>query len=129
VSSIDRNTAKLIGAACEEALREVAEKYGLTVTVRGGSYDPNVGTFTPKIVFAEADAAKNEFDMYAHLYMLNADDFGKEFVSRGHTYRVSGIKTRATKMPILATEVGTDKVYKFASEIVVKALHPETAVA
>jgi hypothetical protein len=32
-------------------------------------------------------------------------------------------------MPILATEVSTDKVYKFASEIVVKALHPEGSVA
>jgi hypothetical protein len=129
VSSIDRSTAKQIGAACEEALLEVAEKFGLTVTVRGGSYDQTVGTFTPKIIFAEADAAKNEFVQYASMFLLDADDFGKEFVCGGITFRVCGIKTRATKMPILATKVGTDKVYKFASEVVRKALHSEGSVA
>jgi hypothetical protein len=132
MSGIDRNTAEQIGAACKEALAEVAEKFGLTVTLRGGSFDPSVGTFSPKIVFAVADAAKNEFAEYAAMFLLEPEDFGREFTefpTGGRTFKICGIKPRATKRPILATEVVSGKRYAFPSEFVAKQLHPEGAVA
>jgi hypothetical protein len=122
MSGIDRNTAEQIGAACKEALAEVAEKFGLTVTLRGGSFDPSVGTFSPKIVFAE----------YAAMFLLEPEDFGREFTefpTGGRTFKICGIKPRATKRPILATEVVSGKRYAFPSEFVAKQLHPEGAVA
>ncbi len=120
MSSINKSTARDIGIAVEEALAEVAEKYGLTVEVRGGSYDST--SFRPKVEFKTAGAAEDEFRTYATMYGLEPDDFGKEFTSKGRKFRISGLATRSRTYPILATDIASSKTYKFTAEGAMNAL-------
>ncbi len=120
MSSINKSVAKEIGAAVEEALAEVAEKFGLKVEVRGGSFDAN--SFRPKVEFQTAGAAEDEFRTYAAMYGLDPDDFGRKFVSKGRTFRVSGLATRSRTYPILATDIASSKTYKFTAEGAMNAL-------
>ncbi len=110
-TSINKTVAREVGAAVEEALKEVAEKFGLSVEVRGGSYDAN--SFRPKVEFLTKNAAEDEFRTYADMYGLDPDWFGAEFKAGGKTFKISGISTRSPKRPIICTEVGTDRRYKF----------------
>ncbi len=118
--SINKTLAKEIGAAVEEALTEVAEKYGLTVQVRGGTFDAT--SFKPKVEFSTANAAEDEFRTYAEIYGLEGDDFGRVFTTGGKTFAISGLAPRNRTRPILATEVGTDRTYKFTVDGIKKAL-------
>ncbi len=120
MSSINKTVARDVGAAVEEALAEVAEKFGLTVEVRGGSYDAT--SFRPKVEFKTAGAAEDEFRTYAQMFGLDPDDFGRDFVSKGRHFRISGLATRSHTYPILATEIASGKVYKFTSEGIARVL-------
>jgi hypothetical protein len=118
ITTIDRATAKQLGAEVEAALREIAERHGLELVPKGGKFDPSVGTFKPNFEFKTSDSGANEFALYADMFGLDADDFGKEFTTHGKTFRISGIAPRSHVRPILATEVATGKGFKFTAESV-----------
>ncbi len=120
VTSINKATAKEIGAAVESALASVAEQFGLEVSVRGGTFD--AGSFKPKVEFTTANAAEEDFVTYASLYGLDACHWGAEFTSKGKRFRISGLAHRSRTYPILATEIATGKQYKFTSEGIARAL-------
>ncbi len=118
--SINKAKAQALGSAVEKALAAVAEEFGLTVEVRGGKYSAN--SYAPRVEFATAGASEDDFRTYAHMYGLEPDDFGKEFVSRGRTFKVSGLAHRSRTYPILATEMSDGKTYKFTPDGIQKAL-------
>lgn len=108
---IDKQLAKQIGQEVEQALQEVAARHGLTVEIKGGTYD--AGLYKPRVEFKTADADATEFRRYAAAFDLDPDDFGAEFVCKGKTYRISGVAPRSSVRPILATEVSTGRVFTF----------------
>lgn len=120
--TLDKTTASQIGADVEAALQAVAEKHGLTLSYRGGTYDPTAGTYKPRIQFTTSDGAENEFRQYATLYGLEADDFGREFKAGSRRFRISGLAPRSRTRPILAEEIGTGKTYKFTADGAAQAL-------
>jgi hypothetical protein len=117
---IDRQTAQTLGREIEEALREIAERHSLTVELRGGTYDAS--TFRPRVEFKTSTADQDEFTRYANHYDLDPGDFGREFVSQGRTFRISGIAPRSPKRPILCDEVATGRMFKFTVDAVKDAL-------
>lgn len=125
MSSINRATAREIGDALQAALQPVAEQFGLTVEIRGGTFDAQ--SFKPKIEFKTADADEQDFRTYADMYGLDPDDFGREFTSQGKRFKVSGLAHRSRVRPILCTEISIDRVYKFTVEGVKLALSKAVA--
>ncbi len=112
--SINKAKAQAIGSAVEKALAAVAEEFGLTVEVRGGKFSPT--SYAPRVEFATAGAAEDDFRTYAHMYGLEPNAFGAIFTSKGRTFRLSGLAHRSRTYPILATEVKTGKTYKFTTD-------------
>lgn len=119
---INRETAKQISAEAQEALQAVAERHGLEVTVGGGSFD--AGSFRPKIEFKTAEADESEWARYAPLFDLPADAYGQEFTSSGRRFRITGIKPRSPKWPVVGVDVTTGQTFKFTVEGVQRALAP-----
>ena len=120
ITSIDKVTARLLGKEAEEVLRAVAEKHGLTLTSKGGSYSPS--DTTVKFVFAVSGADKEVFERYCKFYDLTANDFHAEFKMSGKTFRITGINTRAPKFAILIEDVKTGKGYKCPTNSVLRSL-------
>lgn len=120
MTEIDKTLAQALGKEVEEALNAVAERHGLQVQVRGGTYDSTL--FKPKVEFTTLDAAEREFARYASLFGLKPDDFNAEFTSQGRLFKVSGVAPRSTKRPILAIEVTTGRTFKFTETGVLKGL-------
>ncbi len=123
---MDRATSKAIAAEAVEALMAVADKYGCEVQRGNASFDST----STKIQFAFSEIGEDgivmtreaeTFKEVAHMYGLQPDDLGKQFTSRGHTFTITGMNTRARKMPIQATrEDGA--TYKFGADMVKRAL-------
>ncbi len=124
MAQIDRNTCKQITADAQAALNAVAEKYGLTVKVSGGTYVDT--SFRTKVEFLTADAAEQDWRRVAALVGLHPDDFGRSFTVHGDTYRVVGINLRAQRFPVIA-EREDGRRFKFAATAVQRNLHPSTA--
>jgi len=123
---MDRQTSKAIAAEAVEALMAVADKYGCAVERGSASFD----TTSTKIQFAFSEIGEDgiamtreaeTFKQAAYMYGLKPEDLGKKFTSNGHTYTITGLNTRARKMPIQATrEDGA--TYKFTADQVMRSL-------
>jgi len=95
IETFDRQvTNKVLQPEFLEALGVVAEKYGLEVHPKGGSFTPFKWTAKFEIVAPEGAAVKDS-EMGR---MFGAKfDVGFEFTDRGRTYRVTGFNTKRPK--------------------------------
>lgn len=121
ITTMDKDAARTLSERTQEALSTLAHDLGLTVEIRGGSFDPTAGTYKPSITFKLANSAEQEFRGYAEMFGLLPDDYGTEFKSGAKTFRISGLATRSSKRPILAT-AADGKTYKFQTVAVKLAL-------
>ncbi len=105
---LDKATVRRIAADAQAALEAVAEKYGMKVTVGGGSYFADTGEFKPKVSFKmdDPDAERREFAVLAPLMYLPVgevlpSDYGATIKAGGKNYRLVGLNQRAPKYPFI----------------------------
>lgn len=127
IAQMDRAAVKVLNDAVAEALAGLEERFGVSVKVGGGKFDPATGTFTPKVVIACEGSGEREWARYADWWGLEASDYGREFSSQGRRFAISGVAPRSRKFPILATEVGTQRTFKFSPIAVRVALQEEAS--
>lgn len=123
---MDRNTVKRLRERINGSLLVLEEDYDVKV---GNATFDRMGSVTFKVIISERDAngvaltpEATAFKTLATIYGLKSDDLGRVFIYQGKKYRISGLASRASKMPILATSEADERTYKFAAEAVVRAL-------
>lgn len=123
LTEFSRAAVRTILDECQEALAPIAEKYGLTLDRKGRTYQddamPVMYQFLIKEIGedgGELSSAGKAFISHAPLYGLEPSDLGKEFESRGATYKITGFNPRSHKYPIQATNLKTGKAFKFTVE-------------
>jgi hypothetical protein len=115
---MDRQIARKVAADTQAALKEVAERYGMEVTVAGGSYDQ--GMYKPKVEFFEKAARDGKAEQGLKLLDLEGA-LGKTFKLKTKTFKVTGVNLRAPRFPVLATDQN-GKVFKFPEGTVKRLL-------
>lgn len=130
IEKMNRPAVRKIAEALEKAAKEVADEMGLDVRLAGGRFDPDVGTLTERVEFSLAGAEEKEFGMNAPLFELTAEDYGKEFSSRGERYRLVGLSTRRPKYPVVGERVRDGKKFKFTESSIraMQSAHREEKV-
>jgi len=98
------------------AIDVVAIKHDIHLKVANAVYNPNNATI--KIKASVKDESGNvikkteeDFKEYADNYDLNKADFGKTIEIYDGLFRITGLKIKASKRPIIITEVSTGKEY------------------
>ena len=128
ITNFDRKTCQMLASAVEEALKEVAQRFGVNIQRKGGgSFSPT--NFTMKIeasvVGQDGTVYSREaenFKLWAKIYNLAPDDLGKSFKSyNGVTYKLVGIATKSHKFPIIA-EDERGRRYKLPERMVQQGL-------
>lgn len=105
VTEFSRKICRELSEEIFTALEPVAQKYNLTLEKKGGSF--TLSEWTHKIIFKVGDeeiqeeAAKQKFASQAFWYGLKPDDYGKTLMLSGRQFKITGIKPRASKKPIL----------------------------
>lgn len=94
---ISRETCNLLRADIEEAMKQVAEKHGLSFRFHGGmAYNPGqfarIGVeFCAVTTDGEVALDRAEWDMVAERYGMNKEWFGQTFKDdRGDTFTITG---------------------------------------
>ena len=112
IETIDRATCRILGEAVDEALRPVAEKFGLAFRRESGRFTD--ASFTVKGTFSvrgeggvPKDAAR-----HAGLLGLPEDCVGKQFMANGSIYTVEGVNIRRPKFPVSGRGIQGGR-YKF----------------
>src|SRR4051794_28034538 len=122
ITPLDKAACKRVVEEARPALEEVAARLGLTVKFGGGKFDPEVGTFSPKIEFAIDGVEERKFRADAWTVGLEPDDWHREFTTNGKRFRLVGVNPRAPKFALLVEEVATRKKFKLGVTAVAKVI-------
>jgi hypothetical protein len=121
IKTMDKASVKMLAEKAEEALEALAQEMGVTFKRGNGSYDYAAGTFSFKGEFGVEGSGRSKFERdvkYLFKSGLTADDYEREFTSKGKRFKIVGINLRAPKYPVQATCLDDGRSYKF----------PETSV-
>jgi hypothetical protein len=103
------------------ALAPVAAKYKMKLTVKGGTFDPHVGLFKPRLELTEADSDERLYRRLAPQFGLKADTFGRTFTHAGREFTITGLNPNASRQPIMA-RAADGRTFKFTVSGIVAAL-------
>ena len=109
VTRFDRSVCNLIGPEILEAIEPIAQKYGLKVTQKGGTYATYKWTTKFELVAPEG-AAEND-SKTARMFGAKFD-VGFEFRDKGQTYRVTGFNPKRPKNDIELIRVSDGTLLK-----------------
>jgi len=121
---MDKATAKRIGEIAGEAMSSALAQHGVTVSRKGGTFDPAAGTLGIRFTFSVEGAANPDEHAFAKYQprVFPRWNLGDEFTSNSVVYRLSGYRPRATKRPFLGTRVSDGKVFVFGFDAIERNL-------
>lgn len=127
IKEFNRQNLQQLRADMQSAIIAVAQKHGIQIEVGNASFYPEKATFKILLITKGDGTASNprenalqaDFKRYCNQFGLKPEQFGAVFTFGRETYKLSGLKIRAPKMPILATSTRDGKLYKL----------PESAIA
>lgn len=124
ITKFDAANARAIGIAAEEALQEVAKRFGLTVTRQGGTFGEADFTSRFKWVIGDAEAieqrAHAKFADLAPIFGLKPEDYRRTFKQGSKIFRIDAIETHRKK-PIICSDL-QGREYLFDREAVRRGL-------
>ena len=124
----DKQNFRRLVQEIENAVQAVAKRNNVKITRGNGRYGGSASikldieplNANGQVDFRQTTEGKN-FVRYATSYGLEESWLGKTFKSNGKSFKIIGLNTRASKMPIQAvTSNGTG--YKFTPESVVRGM-------
>ena len=129
IKGLDRPTVKHITKRLETAVRPLAEELGLAIEIGSCTFNTSNCRFQLKVSVLDGDGKaiteeSESFRSNAKLFGLEPDDLGKEFVFRGQSYNICGLKPKSRKYPVIARS-DNGKDYKFTCRMVLSALGRE----
>jgi thiamine monophosphate kinase len=93
----------------QNALKEVSEKYNVTITAGNISYTNIDFTMKVNVKMNEVEGKsfeQAEFEKYCLMFGFSPDDYGKKAVNLGEEYILVGFYPRKRKQPVKITKDG-----------------------
>jgi hypothetical protein len=101
---ITRQMLKDLRPEIEDALKEVSEKYGITMKLGNGRFGGLTGDYKLLLTTIGENGETPEsrdFALYASRFGMDQSWLGKTFNVNANTYTIKGILPKKTKRPIL----------------------------
>ena len=117
ITSFNSQTCKTLRTQIENALKQLELESGVRFTVGNMRYDNEEVkiTFTARLgsmpKMTKVEEAKNNFGSICYAYGMKPEHLGSRFDFQNKTFEITGINSRATKNPIVITDVVTRKDY------------------
>lgn len=124
MKTLDRDAVNTIDAEVLAALQEVGKKLGVSIRLDGGRFGPD--RYSMKIAISPLTGSGKaaiplNFIQDARRLGVDPSCWGKKFTHLGVNYKVTGIKTRNRKYPILATRLNDGTSMKLPLRMVAGA--------
>lgn len=107
IRSFDKPTVRDLSGKLTAAIARVCAEHGLSVEFDGGRFDPesyHCGYVLRVAAEHAVDGDRSEFAVYAHLFQLTIDDFGRLFALNGQAFSLVGLKPQNRKYPIIGRD-------------------------
>ena len=129
IRQLDKPTVTYIRKRLKAAVKPLAKELGVVIDLGHCTFQASNCRFQLKVAVLDSNgkAITEEVDSFrsnAKLFGLDPDDLGKEFIYRGQSYTICGLKPKSRKYPVIARS-GNGKDYKFDCRTVIGALGRE----
>lgn len=120
----NKSLLDLIEARINTAIKEVGEDLGIDIKTTGnGSYSDTNFTLKVECSLKSDDGVvvtteRSNFIKYGAMYGFKKEDIDKIFKYQGKNYKITGLKSRRQKNPIVCTQIENNMLYKFPTSIV-----------
>ena len=124
---MDKVKVRRLREDINEALAQVGQRHGATISTGSAQYDAQSVTFTLNIVEQAEDGSEQTIEAIDFLrvharYGLMKKHLGTTFGHGTRTYKIIGSKPRNTKYPIIVLDVASGNRFKFRADCVRKYL-------
>lgn len=126
MKTLNRSNVREMSEAFMESLQPLEAVYGIKISYRGGRFSSSNVTFKIEAAVVGAGGEvqskeREDFKNFSRQFGLNPTWLDQEFSWAGNTYKVTGLKTRCWKSPVLVTQVRNGKVFKMNNRMVADA--------
>ena len=123
INSLDRDSVRQINLEIKEALKAVAEKYGVNIDIKGSRFsDSNCTTKLEIATIAESGEVLTkeaiDFNRYALSQFRITKKLGDRFTFKYEEYEITGLAPRSMKYPVLAKNIKNGKTFKFPLHVI-----------
>lgn len=122
IVSFDRQNLPALRTAIEAALKTVGTEFNVDLRTGNCTFGDGEAKFQLHAKLADPaakeEAAKKKFALYASMYGLREQDFGKVFVVAGEKLQIVGINPKKVKYPFECKKLSTGKVMLYTDAIV-----------
>lgn len=121
IDKFDKPVCNTLRKEVEAALLPFANKYGLTLSMRGGTY--NDWSWLAKVEFkvketAEGKSAEQaEFEKYCHQFSCKPQDYGRTLTINGKEFTLIGFALNRSKFTIKVKSLDTGKIHLFVESV------------
>ena len=121
IREFNKVSCVLVREEIKKTLQGLAEELGLFINTGSGTFSPNELTLRLSISLQEGFDGKSgkqaEFERYSFGFGIPDKSFGKKFSYGGEIFTITGIRPKARKNPVLATN-SKGKEFIFPVDIV-----------
>ena len=131
ITRFDKTNLDTLRKEIDDALAPIAARHGIQLHAGRITYAADNARITLEAAVVTPDGMvlsreATAFRELAHLYGLQPSDLGRTFTLSGTEYTIVGLRTRATRAPILA-RTSDGKLVGFPAEPLVEKLKRVTA--
>ncbi len=130
--TLSRDRIREIEAEIDRLLQPLETSFGVRAKCESASYAATYAYVKVQVsVVGESGEVRTreaaDFRSRAFLYGLKPDDLGREFAYENDRYKVTGLKPKGSKYPILVQRLSDNHELRFPASIVGALLKAETA--
>ncbi|KKM67498.1 hypothetical protein LCGC14_1470550 [marine sediment metagenome] len=123
ITKLDRSAVQVLRDDIDQALKDVADKHGVKITVNGARYRATEGDFKVKVNTIGTNgvvetAKRSSFIALASHHGLDPKWIDREFMHQGIRYKILGLNTRAKRYPVEVLRMDMGTAYKFPLKLV-----------
>ena len=123
IKSFDRSNLRFLTDDIQAAFKPIADKYGISLTYKNARFSAsNVTIKLEGAIIGVGGVVETkehrDWKLYASGYGLDTGWLGKSFIHGPDQFVISGLATRKSKYPVLATCVRNQKKFKFPANTV-----------
>lgn len=124
ITSLDKGMVHEISEKVLETLKSLETEYGVKFNYKGGNFTPSSFIFRLEAALVNPsgeveDREREDYKKYAESYGLKKEWLDTTFTSGGTTYTITGLATRRSKNPVMATSSRNGKTFIFPADMVV----------
>ena len=119
----DKNNLQYVRSILKDAFELIRTSTGIRFEVGSITYDSN--EFRAKLtgsLLSETDSKKKDFEKHCYKFGLAPENYGQRFNYEGMRYKISGIRPKAKKYPVVAIDPYSGKSLCFPASLVKQLL-------